>query len=98
MGEVQFNNACLWKNAISARIINPNFLLKDELQYKLGIRGISSEGEISVLLKLFRSVTSRLFTFQLDYLKSVSVDVWCSCIELKICELQSLVTPSLPSL
>jgi hypothetical protein len=36
--------------------------------------------------------------FQLDYLKSVSVDVWCFCIELKICEFQSLVTQSLPSL
>jgi hypothetical protein len=74
--------------------MNPNFLLKDKLQFKLCIQGISSEGNTLALQKLFRSVVSR----QGDYLKSVSIDKWCSCTDLKICELPSLVTQSKPSL
>jgi hypothetical protein len=74
--------------------MNPNFLVKDELQYELRIRGISSAGDTAVSRKLFRSVIPRQLTLQWDYLESVSVAEWCSCIEQKICELQKTVSQS----
>jgi hypothetical protein len=78
--------------------VNPNFLLIDDLQYEFCSSGISCEGNTGVLCKLLRLVILRQFTFYWDYLKSVSVDEWCACTDLNICELQSLVKQALPSL
>jgi hypothetical protein len=46
--------------------MNPNFMLKDELLYELGIRGISSDADVQTLRKLFRSVVSEDLTVDLS--------------------------------
>jgi hypothetical protein len=71
--------------------MNPNFLLKDELVYELTIRGITSEGDTSLLRKLFRSTDTTEVEIQQEFLKSVSLDNWFSVIHTKICELQKLI-------
>jgi len=38
--------------------MNPNFLLKDEVLYELGIRGITSDADVHTLRKLFQSVAA----------------------------------------
>jgi len=38
--------------------MNPNFLLKDELQYELKNCGNSSDADVQTLHKLFRSVVA----------------------------------------
>jgi hypothetical protein len=38
--------------------MNPNYLLKDELQYELLVTGIKSEADVQTLRKLFRLVFS----------------------------------------
>jgi len=64
--------------------MNPNFLLKDELQYELKICGINSEANIQTLHKLFRSVVCNLY--------SLSVEELFGCVVSKTVELQGLVT------
>jgi hypothetical protein len=71
--------------------MNPNFLLKDELVYELAIRGITSEGDTSLLRKLFRSIDTTEVQIQQEFFKSVSLDNWFSVIHTKICELQKLI-------
>ena len=50
--------------------MNPNFLLKDELLYELGIRGIHSDADTLGLRKLFRSIGARDLPLQFDYFNS----------------------------
>jgi hypothetical protein len=78
--------------------VNPNHLLKDELRYELGIRGISSNADTQSLRNLFRSVASRALTLQFSDLTSLCVEELYSSVTIKISELQSLVTQLAPSL
>jgi hypothetical protein len=72
--------------------MNPNYLLKDELLYQLGIRGITSEGDIDSLRKLFRSSVARNLPINVDCLKGLQLNVLCSTILEKILKLQTQVT------
>ena len=72
--------------------MNPNFLLKEELLYELGIRGIHSEADTLGLRKLFRSIGARELPLQFDYFNSRGVEEWYSVVTSKISELQSFVT------
>ena len=72
--------------------MNPNFLLKDELQYELKIRGINSEADVQTLRKLFRSVVAEGLPSDLCNLYSLSVEELFGSVASKIVELQGLVT------
>jgi hypothetical protein len=72
--------------------MNPNFLLKDELLYELGILGISSDVDVQTLRKLFRSIVLEDFTADLSEVSSVGVDELYKSIVSKIVELQGHVT------
>jgi hypothetical protein len=37
-------------------IMNPNYLYKDELEYELGTRCVSSLGDVQLLRKILRSI------------------------------------------
>jgi hypothetical protein len=54
--------------------MNPNFFLKAELQYELGVRGIRSDDNVQTLRKLFRSVVSRDLPVELRYLHSLGIE------------------------
>jgi hypothetical protein len=71
---------------------NPNFFLKNELQYELCIRGISSVADVQTLRGLFRSVVSEGLPGDLSNLRSLGVDELYVSVESKIIELQRLVT------
>jgi hypothetical protein len=72
--------------------MNPNFLLKDELQYELCIHGISSDADIQTLRKLFRSVVSEGLPINLRNLCNLSAYKLYGRVASKIVELQYLVT------
>ena len=72
--------------------MNPNFLLIDELQYELKIRGINSEADVQILRKLFRSLVAKGFPIDLCNLYSLSVEELFGCVASKIVELLDLVT------
>jgi hypothetical protein len=74
--------------------MNPNFLLKDELLYELGIRGISSRADTSSLRKTFRTVCSRELSWHFEYLESATAEDWVSLVTPRIFELQNLVKTS----
>ena len=73
-------------------MMNPNFLLKDELVYELGIRGIYSDADTLGLRKLFRSIGARDLPLRFDYFDSRGVEEWYSIVTIKISELQTFVT------
>jgi hypothetical protein len=72
--------------------MNPNYLLKDELLYELGIRGITSEGDIASLRKLFRSSVARNLPIDVYCLKGLQLEALYSTILEKTLELQTQVT------
>jgi hypothetical protein len=59
--------------------MNPNFLLKDELLYELGIRGIGSDADVQTLRRLFRSVVSEELPVDLSKVGSLGVEKLLSC-------------------
>jgi hypothetical protein len=68
--------------------MNPNYLYKDELNYELGIRRITSNADTHVLRKLFRSVI--LDVVEPSYLCGRGFDKFYQ-VALNILELQELV-------
>jgi hypothetical protein len=52
--------------------MNPNYLLKEELEYKLSIRGIYSQGDVQLLRKNFRSVMSEDVPIKLENLCEIN--------------------------
>jgi hypothetical protein len=48
--------------------MNPNYLLKDELKYELGVRGIKSKADTQQLRKLFRSLVVEDLDVEVSYL------------------------------
>jgi hypothetical protein len=72
--------------------MNPNYLLKDELLYELGTRGISSDADIQTLRKLFRSVSARDLSLEVSYLQELGGENLYESVLTKLCELQALIT------
>ena len=56
------------------RSMNPNYLLKDELQYELSVRGISGDSDVQTLRELFRSVVAEKVQVDLRNLSTQSVE------------------------
>jgi hypothetical protein len=79
--------------------VNRNYLLKDELQYELCIRGIGSEADVQTLLKIFRTVVSESIAVDLSTcnLRLLGVENLYGSVASKI-ELQALVTQPSSSL
>ena len=73
-------------------IMNHNFLLKDELLYELGIRGISSDAEVQPLHKLFQSVVLEDLLLDSSKVSSLGIEELYTSIVSKILELQDQVT------
>ena len=72
--------------------MNPNHLPKEELQYELSVRRISSDSNVQALRKLFRSVVAERVPFDLRNLSTQSVEELYECVVNKTLELQSLNT------
>jgi hypothetical protein len=71
--------------------MNSNYLLRDELLYELGIRGITSEVEIHSLRKLFRSVVARDIPVEVSYLKGAKEEELYERLLSKTLELQGFI-------
>jgi hypothetical protein len=67
--------------------MNPNNLLRDELEYELHIRGIHTEGDVHVLRKIFRSVISEAVPIRPDILGEVELRELVVGISLEVSEL-----------
>jgi hypothetical protein len=72
--------------------MNPIYLLKDELQYELSIRGISSDSDVQTLRKLFRSIVAEGLPVDLRNLSTQSVEELYERAASKTLDLQSMVT------
>ena len=72
--------------------MNPNYLLKDELQYELFVQGINSDSDVQMLRKLFLSVVAEKVPVDLRNLSTQSVEELHECIVNKTLELQALIT------
>jgi hypothetical protein len=74
------------------RSMNPNYLLKDELQDELSARGISSDSDVQTFRKLFRSIVAERVSVDLRNLSTQSMEELYECVVNKTLELQSLIT------
>jgi len=72
--------------------MNPNHLLKDELQYELSARGISSDSDVQTLRRLFRSVVAEKLPVDLRNLSTQSVEELYECAVNMTLQLQALIT------
>jgi len=72
--------------------MNRNFLLKDELQYELSARGISSDSDVQTLRKLFRSVEAEEVQVDLLNLSTQCVEDLYECVVNKTLQMQALIT------
>ena len=72
--------------------MNPNYLLKDELQYELFVLGPNSDSDFQTLRKLFRSVVAEKVPVDLYNLNTESVEELYECVVNKTLELQALIT------
>ena len=68
------------------------YLLKDELQYELFVRGINSDSDVQTLRKLFRSVVAESLPVDLRNLSTQCVEELYECVVNKTLELQALIT------
>jgi len=72
--------------------MNPNYQLKDELPYKLFVRGINSDSDVQTLRKLLRSVVAESLPVDLRNLSTQCVEELYECVVNKTLDLQSLIT------
>jgi hypothetical protein len=72
-------------------MLNPNYLLKDELQYELLIRSIKSEVEVQTLRKLFRTAVTENMPVNLSELIELDVQELYQTIVCKVAELHKIV-------
>jgi len=72
--------------------MNPNYPLKDDLQYELSARGISSDSVAQTLRKLFRSLVAEKVPVDLRNLSTQSLEELYECAANKTLELQALIT------
>ena len=49
---------CLILYMSAAIMINPNYLTRDELEYELMSRGVTTAGDVQTLRKIFRAIQS----------------------------------------
>jgi hypothetical protein len=72
--------------------MDPDSLVKDELQYEICIRGIRADADVRTLTKVCRSVFSRDLPVELSNVRSLCVEDLYGSVASKIVELLSLVT------
>jgi hypothetical protein len=77
--------------------MNPNYLLRDELEYELHIRGIHTEGDVHFLRKIFRSVISEAVPIRPEIFGEFELRKLVVGISLKVSELEGLVIQPNPS-
>jgi hypothetical protein len=68
--------------------MNPNYLLKDELQYQLLIRGIKSEAEVQTLRMLLRSANVAV---NVSALSRKDIPELIQTVVYKVAEIQTIV-------
>jgi hypothetical protein len=66
--------------------MNPNYLFKDELNYELGVRGITSNADTQELRKLFRSLVGEDLVVESSYLCERFSRIVPSCLKEDRCE------------
>jgi hypothetical protein len=79
-------------------IMNHSYLLQDELQYEVCMRGISSGSDVHMLRNLFRSTVSEGVPADMGNLRQLCIEDLCSKVVSKTAELQALVKKSSPNL
>ena len=72
--------------------MNPKYLLKDELQCELSVLGSSSDRDVGMLRKLFRSIVAERVPVDLRNLSTHSVEELYECVVNKTLQLQYLIT------
>jgi hypothetical protein len=72
-------------------MLNPNYLLKDELQYELLIRSIKSEAEVQTLRTLFRTAVIENVAVNLNEMSELYVQELYQTIVCKVAELRNIV-------
>lgn len=70
--------------------MNPNYLLRDELQYELASRGLNSSGDVQFLRKILRVVLADGVPSLASYLAQSSFDDLYRCACSKLGELEAL--------
>ena len=68
----------------------PNYLLRDELEYELASRGLSSAGDVQWLHKIFRAVQADGVPSQASHLPQGSIEVMYRSVCVKVGELEGL--------
>ena len=83
-----------WRTAAYGvlRSMNRNYLLKDELQYEVCARGISSVSDVQTLRKLFRSLVTEKVPVDLRNLSTQSVEELHECVANMTLQLHALIT------
>jgi hypothetical protein len=69
--------------------MNLNYLLRDELQYELCIRGVNSDADVSTLRKLLRSVIAENLSVDVQHLRDVGSEQFYSLVSEKVADLQA---------
>jgi hypothetical protein len=70
--------------------MNPNYLLRDDLEYELASRGLSSFGDVQWLRIIFRAVQADGIPSQASHLPQGSIEELYRWACVKLCELESL--------
>ena len=71
--------------------MNLNYLLKDELQYELRVRGIKSDAQLQTLRKSLRSAISEGVVVNLNAITRKDIPDFLQAVVKKIVELQAIV-------
>ena len=77
-------------SCVSVVKMNPNYLLRDELQYELASRGLNSSGDVQFLRKIFRVVQTDGVPNLASYLAQGSFEDMYRCACSKLGELEAL--------
>ena len=77
-------------SCVSVVKINPNYLLRNELQYELASRGLNSSGDVQFLRKIFRVVQADGVPSLASYLAQGSFEDMYRCACSKLGELEAL--------
>jgi hypothetical protein len=70
--------------------MNPNYLYKDELEYELGTRGVSSLGDVQLLHKIFRSIQAEEVPSNIQNLGKFDVGELFKSVQGKLAQLERL--------
>jgi hypothetical protein len=78
-------------SCVSVVKINPNYLLRNELQYELASRGLNSSGDVQFLRKIFRVVQADGVPSLAIYLAQGSFEDMYRCAYSKLGGIRSMV-------